>query len=185
MTGSKAGKGQEDSKDSSKRLRWIWRDGLYSRLALDGQEVGSLEFSGARGSLAASKSEKGNWTFKRFGFLRPKIIVRSVGSSSNYALASMNWTGGGILEISDGSKFRISRSGFWRPQLDVRDSSGNEILSLRVDRRSEEATVKVQDDVELSQQEHLLASLAWYIIVLTMRYENDAGYIAAIVATVG
>jgi hypothetical protein len=182
MIGSKARKGQTDPKDGLKQLRWIWRDGLDSRLVLDGREVGSLQFSGTRGSLAVSKSEKGNWTFKRFGFLRPKVIVRTAGSSSNYAVASMNWAGGGTLEISGGSVFRIKRSGFWSPQLDVHDSSGNEILSLRINRRSDEATVKVQDDVDLPQQGHLLVSLAWYIIVLTMRYENDAGTMAAIVA---
>jgi len=149
---------------------------------LDGQEVGSLEFSGAHGSLAVARSAKGSWTFKRSGFLRPKITIRRAGSDLDYAFESMNWSGGGRLQIVGGESFRIRRSGILRPQLVVRDSSRNVLMSLRVNPRSGEASVLVMANPNLSEEEHLLAALTWYSITLTLRYENEAGMMAAIVA---
>ena len=168
-----------------KRLSWIPVSRRQSRLFLGEKEVASLEFSGGHSSLAVAKSAKGNWTLKRSGFLRPKITARRAGSVSNYAVVAMNWSGGGRLQIEGGQRFRISRSGFLRPQLVVRDSSEKVLVSLKVHPRTGDAMVLVKGVSDLSEQDCLFAILAWYSIILTMKYENDAGTMAAIVAVVG
>jgi hypothetical protein len=182
MTRSDDAERQTKEKGNSRLLRWVWKGPLLSQLLFDGSEAGSIEFSNRYGSLAVSESAKDKWTFKRSGFLRPKVRVRVAGDSSDYAVTSLNLTGGGTIEMTGGGSYRMGRSGFWRPQLTIKDPTGDRLLTLRINRRSEEATVLVTGSGDITREEYLLASLAWYVLILTIRYEDEAGTMAAIVA---
>ena len=53
-----------------------------------------------KGSLFLGEAAEGRWTFKRMGFLRPKVTVRSENSSTD--LATLAFSGsGGRLEFPD------------------------------------------------------------------------------------
>src|SRR6266849_9596869 len=77
---------------------------LASRLLADGEVAATLTWARSWGSLATGKSGGSEWTFKRLGFLRPRVTVRGTGSDSNLAVLSINWAGegaGGVFRWRD------------------------------------------------------------------------------------
>lgn len=53
----------------------------------------TLKWERSTGSLAHGESDDGKWSFKRSGFLRPRVIVRELGSSSDLATFEAGWAG--------------------------------------------------------------------------------------------
>src|SRR5579871_3788918 len=91
-------------------LRWTPRPGRrYVLIADDSNavptedhEAGRLFFSGKSGSLARGETASGEWTFKREGFLHPRITVRKTGVDCNYGALSLSANGNGKLSLSGG-----------------------------------------------------------------------------------
>src|ERR1035441_5308392 len=76
-------------------LEWRQPEGLsrFYQLTDNGREIATLRFESSCGSLATGECGQARWTFKRTGFLSPKISVREAGSETNIALFTPGWMG--------------------------------------------------------------------------------------------
>ena len=179
-------KSSDDSK--SKALKWEQSGKLASRLSADGEVAATLTWARSWGSLATGKSGDSEWTFKRLGFLRPRVTVREVGSDSNLAVLSLNWVGEGAVVFSDGEAFQFKRSGFWHPEWAMLDSRGVRVFLLRPDSgwRKRKADIEFPGEAALGNRALLLAILGWYVIILISDYDYDGGgSFAAVMAASG
>jgi hypothetical protein len=179
-------KSSEDVK--SKTLKWEQSGKLASRLLDDGAVAATLTWARSWGSLATGKSGDSEWTFKRLGFLRPRVTIRETGSDSNLAVLSINWTGEGAVVFSDGETFQFKRSGFWHPEWAMLDPRGVGVFLLRPDSgwRERKADVEIRGAPAPSKRTLLLAILGWYVIILISDYDYDGGgSVAAVMAASG
>jgi hypothetical protein len=78
--------------------------------------VGQLRFEKSYGSLATAEVASQNWTFKREGFLHPRVTVRVPNSEVNLAVFYASWSGGGVVEFPDGRQIRWRHASFWRSE---------------------------------------------------------------------
>jgi hypothetical protein len=177
-------KGLDDA--SRKSLRWEQSGKLTSRLVADGQTLATLTWAKSWGSLAKGESAHGEWTFKRLGFLRPRVTVREAGSDSDLAVLSINWAGEGAVVFSDGETLQFARSGFWHPEWSMLDSTGGRLLSLKPDAgwKRKKADVEIEG-ASLGERPLLLAILGWYTIILISDYDYDVGGAVAVMAATG
>jgi hypothetical protein len=176
----------EDTK--SKTLTWEQSGKLASKLSADGEVAATLTWARSWGSLATGKSGDSEWTFKRLGFLRPRVTVRETSSDSNLAVLSINWAGEGAVVFSDGETFQFKRSGFWHPEWAMLDSRGMRVFLLRPDSgwRKKRADVEFRGAAAPIKRTLLLAILAWYVIILISDYDYDGGgSVAAVMAASG
>jgi len=116
-----------------------------------------------KGSLFLGEAVEGRWTFKRAGFLRPKVTVRLENSPTN--LATLGFSGsGGRLEVTDG------RAYFWtaaRAEWSIKDAAGNVLIQMK----STGAPGNLSGEVELTPaalalpEVSFLILLSWYVLV--------------------
>ena len=88
-------------------LHWVQLHAIKHEFELrSGDELcGTLYWEKAFGSLASVTSEDGESTFKRVGFLNPRVTVRQPGSDLDIAIFKPGWTGSGSLEFPSGRRF--------------------------------------------------------------------------------
>lgn len=166
-------------------LRWKQTGKLESRLYSDEAEVASLTWASGHGSLATGLAQGKSWTFKRAGFLRPRVTVRDSGSSIDAAVLTMSWRSDGTATFSDGGAFRLKRSGVLHPAWSITGLEGKELLLLtpELDLKHVECEVAVEKEVPRTL---ILATLGWYVILLTSYIDYDvAGTTAAVMAATG
>jgi hypothetical protein len=171
-----------------KSLKWEQTGKLASRLVADGQTIATLSWAKSWGSLATGESAEGEWTFKRIGFLRPRVTVRETGSDADLAVFSISWTGDGTVVFSDVEIFQFKRSGFWHPEWSMSDSKGARQLLLRPDVgwKKKKADVEIDRSAISNKRTTLLAILGWYVIILVSDYDYDGGgSTAAVMAAMG
>jgi hypothetical protein len=166
-------------------LRWARSGKLESQLISEGQLVGTLRWASGRSSLATAESADGAWTFKRAGFLRPRITIREPGSDSDLAVMPMSWIVEGILRFYDGRSFLIRCSSLWRSEVTVFDSRGKNLMALKPDSRAggERGLILIErtalDEIPgLS----LLAIFGVYMALLIVREDAYRATMAALVA---
>ena len=65
----------------------VWREPQRRshEVTCNGEVVAALRFEKGWGSLATGECGQTQWTFKRTGFLSPRITVRQVGSETDIA----------------------------------------------------------------------------------------------------
>lgn len=93
-------------------LRWTVRPGRSFVLDAGGEEAGRLGFSGKGGSLAKGETEHGEWTFKREGFLHPRVTVRATGSEQNCGSFTLSANGNGKLNLGRGEDYAFTTPGW-------------------------------------------------------------------------
>ena len=145
-----------------------------------------LTWAKSWGSLATGESADGEWTLKRIGFLRPRVTARLAGSSSNLAVVTMDWNGGGSVAFSDASDFTFRRTGFWHPQLSLTDTVGTRIFTMmpRAGIGKQDAILTLENEAARSSwRTSLLAILGWYLSILITDYDGSAGMVAVMAAT--
>ncbi len=64
-------------------------------------------------SLATAETADGTWTFKRVGFLNPRVTIRAAGSPDNLAVYQPKFWGDGTVTFADGAAFRWQPTNFW------------------------------------------------------------------------
>lgn len=144
--------------------------------------VGTLVWSGR--SLATADTADGRWTFKREGFLHPRVTVRVPGSDDNVAVFHPGWTGGGTLDLGSGRQIRFVAANFWRSRWQWLDGDAKPLIHFN----SQQGALRLDGEVELeagaaeSPHAALMLTLGWYLINLTLR---DATETAAVVASMG
>jgi hypothetical protein len=151
-------------------------------------ELAWLEFRSAFGSLALAEAAQGRWSFKRVGFLNPRVTVRLPDSEDDLAIYTPRWTGGGGgLEFPGGRAYVWQAANFWASQFCWRHMLGDDLVLFSPG--SEEHTlsnlVKHQAQVILAAAARslpdlpLLVLLGWYLMILQ---HDDAAATAAAAA---
>jgi len=174
--------------DLAARAQWKWQQPeafrRFHRMTIDGQEAATLQFEkNWGGSLATVESANGRWTFKRSGFLSPRITVREPGSDTDLAVFTPKWTGGGELRLKSGRCYLLKSLSFWGGDWAFEDESGVAILTLHgphgLLHNSGEITTyaAAADRAELL----LLAALIWYVRLLMN--EDAAACCGAVIVT--
>jgi hypothetical protein len=157
-------------------LRWSVRPGRVYLLEAEGQECGRLCFSGKSGSLAKGLTAHGEWTFKREGFLYPRITVRKTGADSNCGALTLSANGNGKLTFGWGEDFNFVTGGWMQSHW-----SFNRGLAeiVRFSRDGSSADVEVVNATVTSETLSVLVLLGWYAPLLAA---DEAAVLAATIA---
>jgi hypothetical protein len=163
-------------------LEWRQPDACrrVHQLTLDGREVGSLRFETSLGSRATGECGPSKWTFKRTGFLSPRVSVREAGSDSDIAIFTPSWTGSGWVAFSAGRRYHLRPTNFWATEWAFETADGTPAIIVRgphgLFKQGGYATV-AQTVAGLPEAPVLLL-LIWYLRVLM---NEDASAVAATV----
>jgi hypothetical protein len=144
--------------------------------------VATLRWQKAFGSLALAETTAGAWTFKRSGFLRPKVTVRGLGSEKEVAVFKSSWGGEGTLRFSDGPCYQWQNTSFWRSAWAFANEAGESLVHFKPEVAvfKQSAEVKVEPGAFSLPDLSLLTVLGWYIMLLLS--EDAAGAAAGAVA---
>jgi len=145
--------------------------------------LATLVFPKVFGSLADARWGSEAWTFKRQGFLHPRVTVRRPDSDVDIAMYEPNWTGRKAILRGPGSRLTmfVAASLFgsehlWKTPEDVALVS---LVSRGITHAG--ASVEVTAAGARDDQIKLLILLGWYVIRLA--HEDAAASSAAVIAT--
>ncbi len=165
-------------------LRWRQPEASKRRYLLQREStdvpLATLDWRSFWGTFATATAGETSWTFKRTGFLRPRVTARIAGSDDDLATFEANWHGGGVLTIADGATFGWKVANFWYSQWDWRDASGAELLHFASKQGfiRQEAVVAISPEAARLPELELLITLGWYLLVLAA---NDSAATTAAV----
>lgn len=171
---------QPKSFERSYQLKW--RDEVLARLS----------FRSRTGTLATGETAEGRWTFKRVGFLNPRITVRSVGSEEDLAVYQPKFWGDGVLSFKDGPVFAWRPANFWSTAWEFIDPEGTVTIAFQpgVEKERLRDIFRTQFTVTFHQIDRiweaapLLAILGMYLLILHQEDAAAAGALAATTAAV-
>lgn len=151
--------------------------------------LATLAFRSSFGTLAVAETAEGSWTFKRVGFLNPRISVRQAGGLDDLALYRPRFWGGGDLAFTAGPVVSWRSSDFWTTEWAFFDPADQPLVSFRQGREKErladifksQATVEVSPLGAGSRHLSILAPLGMYLLVL--HRDDSAAVIAATAST--
>lgn len=148
-----------------------------------GRGVAALRFQSVCGSLAAGEYGSGKWTFKRTGFLSPRISVRAEGSDTDIATFTPGWMGGGWIVFGWGRRYQLRQSNFWGTQWTFQGEDGKPAITLsaRQGFLKEGGLVTVAPSAQGLTETPVLLLLIWYVRVL-MNEDASAAATAAVTA---
>jgi len=165
-------------------LQWKWsQPEAFKRIhqMTRGDEVAAtLSFGGMCGSLATAESAHGRWTFKRGGFLSPRVTVRKAGETNDLAVFYPKWQGGGELRFTAGETYTLKSLNFWGGDWAFENQRGEIVVSLH----GPHGFLKSAGEIEVgAASDHadvtLLAILGWYLRLLML---EDAAATAVIIS---
>lgn len=136
--------------------------------------VATLGWETSCGTLARAVTEDRSWTFKRMGFLNPRVTVRESGSEVNLATFYPRWLGDGTLEFGHGRTFRWQSTNFWGTDWMFTDSSGTPLVRFQAgspegklsDVFKTQAQVEVNPEANQTEETTLLVLIGWYLMIL-------------------
>jgi hypothetical protein len=155
--------------DVARALTWVQPSALRNeyQLIADDKALASLRWEKAFGSLATAEAADGRWTFKRAGYLRPRVTVRAEGSEADVATLEPGWTGSGVLQLSDGLRYRWANTSFWSGEWAFVSEAGTVLVRfLPGYSRKKRGTVHVEPEARTLRHLSLLLLLGWYLVVL-------------------
>lgn len=161
---------------------------IYELRSEKGALVASLSFRSTFGTLAVAETGNGDWSFKRVGFLNPRVTVRVQGAQSDLAVYHPKLFGGGQLVFADGATLHWHPANAWQTQWAFCDSEQNAIVQFAPgpspsgisDLFKTQATVTTQASALRPERVAMLASLGFYLIVL---HQQDSVAAASAAAT--
>lgn len=172
-------------------LSWVQpkASARYYELRADAEIAATLSFRSSSGSLATAVLEGGSKTFKRIGFLNPRVTVRDAGGLEDLATYHPRLWGGGDLVFSDGLVIHWRSTNFWGTSWAFADATGQILVDfkpgLEHERLSDmfktQATVTTKNPASLQGRESLLVVLGLYLLIL--QEEDTTASAAAVVAT--
>jgi len=147
------------------------------------KEFGRLRFEKSSGSLASGSTGNHHWTFKRSGFLSPRVTVRESGSEIDLASFVPTWTGSGWLQFSSGKRYHLRSTNFWSTEWSFEDESGNRVVSLTGPHGlfKHGGHAAVASSFTGQPETLVMLLLIWYLRVLM----NEDASAVAVIATVG
>lgn len=174
-------------------LGWSQPKALQRTFELrDGNRLlGTLSFVKSLGSLAEASMAAGDWTFKRVGFLRPRVTVRRRGQETDLAVYQpRGWRSEGELQFAGGRIYAWKFANFWATKYEFADAAGNAVVAFKPG--SEESKfsnlfkyqvlVEIHPSAGRLEELPLLLSLGWYLMIL---HHEDSASAGAVVATMG
>ena len=175
------------------RPHWAQPKALERAFELrDGNRLlGTLQFPKSLGSLAVASLAAGEWTFKRVGFFRARVTVRSAGQEIDLAVYQpKGWGSEGELHFASGRSYLWKPANFWATRYAFVDGAGRPVVTFKPGSEESKlsALFKFQALVEIDpsagqlQELPLLVSLGWYLMIL---HHQDAASAGAVVATMG
>ena len=161
-------------------IELLWeQDGLLSRqyeLRGKDQVFAGLRWEGSFGSLASATTESGSYTFKRTGFLRPRVTVRPSGADTEVATFQPNWLGHGPLLIQSARQYYWSNAGFWQAAWGFASPDGARLVEFRprfsVARKI--TGVEIAPSALANPDVPLLAAFGWYLLVMMAQESGGA-----------
>jgi len=162
-------------------LRWT-RPSMLARqydLTAGPDVVGLLRWESMFGSLATAEAAEGTWTFKRAGFLSPRLTVRRPGDEIDLAVLRVGFKGDGILHGPERRNYQWQRINFWRSEWAFASETGRMLVSFDPDFSllKHAATVKIEPEALTLEDLSLLVTLGWYLMLLLS--EEAAGVTAS------
>jgi len=147
------------------------------------EEIGTLRFESMWGSLATGPFGERQWTFKRTGFLSPRITVRDAGAAENVAVFTPGWGGGGWLAVN-GRRYHLRHKNFWGTEWAFEGEDGSTAFVLSGSRGvfKQSAQATVSDSAARLPEAPIMLMLMWYVRLLM---NEDAAAGAAVVAACG
>jgi len=173
---------KELSKAPHSGLKWSQRSNKQDELASDKDVFGTINWSTWWSSLATAQSASGRWTFKRVGFLHPRITVREPGREANLCVVQVAWSGEAALNILGRGAFRWVPD-VWHRKWVLRGPDDKEVMHITLS-----GFINVNGSVTINPEWlndptlSLLALLGWYLIMLVV--SEDATVAAGSVAAV-
>jgi hypothetical protein len=165
---------------SSGEVHWsrVKGKGPMFELRASDEPAARLRWIKRWGSLAEAEVAEGRWTFKRAGFLRPRVTVRREGSEVDAAVHEPGWSGNGTLTLAGGRTLRWVSTSFWGSHWEFRDPGDSPLVHFHVKSglRVMGAAVTVHAAARRMPELPLLLTLGFYLIVLMV---NDAAAGAA------
>ncbi len=151
-------------------------------------QLATLTFHSAWGTLATAETADGTWTFKRVGFMNPRVTVRVAGSPDNLAVYQPKFWGDGTLTFADGTAFRWQPTNFWASQWAFTGAGDTPLIRFKsgTERQRLSDVFKTQAIVEIEPNESikpfmpLLVALGMYLLIL--HQQDAAGAVAATTA---
>src|ERR1700722_7076511 len=160
-------------------LRWSGRPARNFVLEAEGDEAGRLAFSGRSGSLARGMTVHGGGSFKREGFLYPRITVRKTGTDSNCGSLTLSANGNGKLDLASGEEFNFVTGGWLQNHWSFHRGLAE---IVRFSRDGSSADVEIVNPTVTPETLSILVLLGWYAPLLAA---DEAAVIAAKMAVCG
>jgi hypothetical protein len=157
---------------------------------LEGEEpLGRLSWKSFCGTHATAECADGAWSFKRVGFLDPRVTVRERGSEEDLAVFRPRFTGNGLLEIRGGPILEWRGTDFFASRWGFFGAGGGPILSVQAaGPRGWKDLLRTGGLVEVGAggpdlgEFPLCVLLSWYLFVLIQ--QDTAASSAAVIAAV-
>lgn len=92
--------------------------------------LATLSFRSPLGTLATAQTSEGMWTFKRVGFLNPRVTVRRAGSEEDLAVYQPKVWGDGRLTFRTGRVFTWKPVNFWATDWAFTDTNDRPLVRL-------------------------------------------------------
>jgi len=151
-----------------------------------------LSFRSSTGTLASAETGEGSWTFKRVGFLNPRITVRAVGDEEDLAVYHPKFWGDGVLSLKSGLHFAWKPTNFWSTAWAFIDAEEKVVIAFQpgVEKERLRDILKTQFTLTLHQigaireTAPLLATLGMYLLILHQADAAAAGATTASTAVV-
>ena len=158
----------------------------HFELRAEGERLGALVFRSSTGTLARAETGAGCWTFKRVGFLNPRVSLRVAEEEDDLGEFQPKLWGGGLLTLRDGATFGWSSSNFWMTSWTFRDAGGHALVEFSPgvanqrlrDALKNQASVSIEPAAIGESHLPLLVTFGMYLLVLR---QDDAA--AVVVAT--
>jgi hypothetical protein len=151
-------------------LRWT-RPSMLTRqyeLVSGTEVIGGLRWESMFGSLATAETADGTWTFKRAGFMTPRVTVRAPGSAADLAVLRVGLKGDGLLHGPERRNYQWQRTNFWRSEWAFATETGRLLVGFDPDFSllKHAATVKIEQEALPIPDLALLVTLGWYLMLL-------------------
>jgi hypothetical protein len=169
-----------------KQLHWIETKGSGRAFELrteEGEIIAALRIEKSCGTLATAEIAEENWTFKRVGFLNPRVTIRRSNSEEDVAMYEPRFWGDGILRFGDGHEYMWSPTNFWATQWAFLTPERLAIFTYKPAREKtwkdifkSQAVVDITSDGWREKNLGLLLLFGWYLVVM---HEQEAAAGAA------
>jgi hypothetical protein len=174
---------------SGQKAEWIQPKTSENLFELHAGEalLARLAFRSMWGTLAVAETADGSWSFKRVGFLNPRVTVRVLDQPEDLAVYQPKFWGDGTLTFADGRSLAWKPLNFWATIWAFKSADDQTLITFKPGREKEKLSdiFKTQATVELGLLLNnrdllpILLPLGMYLVAL---HSQDAAGAAAVTA---